>query len=79
LNKHPWPKYTEELSTREEVELVFQVNGKIRAKTNVPASITKEEMEEMALSHERVKEATRDREIAKIISVQGKLVNIVVK
>ncbi|MCL2026791.1 MAG: class I tRNA ligase family protein, partial [Leptospirales bacterium] len=79
LSKHSWPKYIEELSVREEVELVFQVNGKIRAKANVPASITKEEMEEMALSHERVKEATRDREIVKVISVQGKLVNIVVK
>ncbi|MCL1910991.1 MAG: leucine--tRNA ligase [Leptospirales bacterium] len=79
LSKHSWPKYTEELSVREETELVFQVNGKIRAKVNAPASISKEEMEKMALSHERVTEITRSREITKIISVQGKLVNIVVK
>ncbi len=74
-----WPDYIEELSQRDEVELVFQVNGKIRNKVQAPASITKEEMEKMALEDPRVKGFIEGKPIVKKIVVPGKLVNIVVK
>ena len=78
LAAHPWPKFIEELSKRDELEVVFQVNGKIRAKVNVSADISKEEIEKMALEHERIREMTDGKTIRKVITVQGKLVNIVI-
>ncbi|MDR3237527.1 MAG: leucine--tRNA ligase [Spirochaetia bacterium] len=79
LSGRPWPEFSQELSIRGESEIVFQLNGKIRAKVSVPSGITKEEMEKMALEHERVREMTGGKEIVKIITVPGKLVNIVLK
>ncbi len=79
LVNHPWPGYVEELSVRDETEIVFQVNGKIRSKANVPTDISKDEMEKLALDDERIKEFTTGKEIKKVIVVPGKLVNIVVK
>jgi leucyl-tRNA synthetase len=54
----PWPGFAEELTVRDETEIVFQVNGKIRAKLNVPSDISKEDMEKTALENERIKEMT---------------------
>jgi len=79
LNDCSWPDYIEELTHRDEIEIVFQVNGKIRAKETVPAGISKDEMEQMALENERIKEFLKDREMRKIIVVPDKLVNLVVK
>jgi len=76
---HKWPEYIEELCAKNEIEIVFQVNGKIRSKVNVPADISKDEMEKTALSDERIKEFIKDKKIAKVIVVPGKLVNVVVK
>ena len=76
---HKWPEYIEALCARNEIEIVFQVNGKIRSKANVPADITKEDMEKTAKADERVIEHTKDKQIVKVIVVPGKLVNIVVK
>jgi len=74
-----WPGYIDELTTRNETEIVFQVNGKIRSKEMVPSDITKEDMEKMAMEHDRVKEFIEGKSIVKVIAVPGKLVNIVVK
>ena len=74
-----WPAYIEALTKRDEIEIVFQVNGKIRAKENVSSDISKEEMEKIACSHERMQEFITGKEIKKVIVVPGKLVNIVVK
>ena len=79
LYHQPWPAYVEELTLRDEIEIVFQVNGKIRSKEQAPASITKEEMEKMALDDPRVKDFIEGKPIVKKIIVPGKLVNIVVK
>jgi leucyl-tRNA synthetase len=79
LYHQPWPAYVEELTLRDEIELVFQVNGKIRSKVQAPASITKDEMEKMALEDPRVKGFIEGKPIVKKIVVPGKLVNIVVK
>ena len=74
-----WPDYIEELTRRGEIEIVFQVNGKIRAKEMVPSDITKDDMEKMAREHPRMKEITDGKQIVKVVVIPGKLVNIVVK
>jgi len=73
-----WPEFTEELTVRNEIEIVFQINGKIKAKNMVSSDITKEEMEKMAFEIDKISEATAGKSIKKVIVVSGKLVNIVV-
>ncbi|MBP7734624.1 MAG: leucine--tRNA ligase [Spirochaetes bacterium] len=79
LHEVPWPDYSESLARRDEVEIVFQVNGKIRGKEQVSAAITKEEMEKMAREHEKIKDFIAGKTVKKVIVVPGKLVNIVVQ
>jgi leucyl-tRNA synthetase len=79
LAEKPWPSFIEELTTRDEIEIVFQVNGKIRAKVQVSSDTSREDLEKMAMENERVKENTDAKTIVKVIVVPGKLVNIVVK
>jgi leucyl-tRNA synthetase len=76
---HKWPAFIEELCAKNEIEIVFQVNGKIRSKANVASDISKDNMEKTALADERIMEFTKDKKIVKVIVVPGKLVNIVVK
>jgi leucyl-tRNA synthetase len=73
-----WPDYIEELTVRNEVEIVFQINGKIKAKCMVPSEITAPEMEKMAFETDKIAEAVNDKNVKKVIVVPGKLVNIVV-
>ena len=79
LVEHPWPGYVDELTVREEVEIVFQVNGRIRSRAKVPPDITEADMKERALSDGRVKEFTGGMKIMKVIVIPGKLVNIVAR
>ncbi|MBN2159043.1 MAG: leucine--tRNA ligase [Spirochaetes bacterium] len=79
LHDLQWPDYIESLAKRDEIEIVFQVNGKIRAKEQVSADISKEEMEKLALAHEKVRELTANKNVKKVIVVPGKLVNIVIQ
>ena len=73
----PWPTYDESALVEDEIEVVFQVNGKVRAKANVPADADKAMLEELAQSNELVKEQLNGKTIRKIIVVPNKLVNIV--
>ena len=61
------------------MEVVFQVNGKVRAKASVAKDMDKAALEKLALDNERVKEFTKGMQVVKIIAVPGKLVNVVVK
>ncbi|HOD15571.1 MAG TPA: leucine--tRNA ligase [Spirochaetota bacterium] len=79
LHDLAWPGYSEALAKRDEIEIVFQVNGKIRGKEMVAAGITKDEMEKMARGHEKVKADLEGKSVKKVIVVPGKLVNIVVQ
>ncbi|GIN21708.1 leucine--tRNA ligase [Siminovitchia fordii] len=72
-----WPLYDETKLVSEEVEIVVQVNGKVRAKLMVSRKADKEELEEIALNHEKIKSAIDGKTIRKVIAVPGKLVNIV--
>ena len=63
----------------DEVEVVLQVNGKVRDKLTVSVNITKEELETLAKESSRFQEFIEGKNIVKVIYVPGKLVNIVVK
>ena len=79
ITYQPWPTYNETLLVDSEVEIVVQVNGKVRAKLTIPKELSKEEMQELALENENVKMAIDGKEIKKVIAVPQKLVNIVAK
>ena len=74
-----WPTYEESALEVDEVEVVLQVNGKVRDKLTVSVNITKEELEALAKESSRVQEFTEGKQIVKVIYVPGKLVNIGVK
>ena len=73
-----WPEYDEAKLVENEVEVVVQINGKLKAKLVIPADATREQMEELARADETVQGAIADKNIRKVIAVPGKLVNIVV-
>ena len=75
--KAEWPKLDESALEKSSQEIVLQVNGKVRAKIEVPADIDKASMEEIALADENVKRFIADNTVRKVIVVPGKLVNIV--
>ena len=74
-----WPTFDESKLVDDTITVVAQVNGKVRAKLDVPADISKENMQEIALENENVRNFTEGKEIVKVIVILGKLVNIVVK
>lgn len=74
-----WPKYDEKALVQDEVEVIVQVNGKLRDKVAMNADISREDMEKVALESEKVKSAIEGKQVVKVIAVPKKLVNIVVK
>ncbi len=74
----PWPVADESALVRDVVELVVQVNGKLRGRIQVAASAGKEEIEQLALTEENVQRFVTDKAVKKIVVVPGRLVNIVV-
>ena len=74
-----WPKFDEELAKEAEITLPIEVNGKLRDKLVVPASITEVEARELALSRERIKAYTNGKKIDRIIYIPGRVMNIVVR
>ena len=79
VHKQPWPKYEAAAIVRDELEIVLQINGKVRDKIVVAAGLSREEMEKAALQQPRVQELTKGKNIIKVICVPEKLVNIVAK
>ncbi|HEY1084907.1 MAG TPA: class I tRNA ligase family protein, partial [Prosthecobacter sp.] len=78
LSDQTWPQFDPAALVEDEVEIVFQVNGKLRDKARVPIQATKEEIEKIALASARVQEFMEGKPVRKLIVVPGKLVNIVV-
>ena len=74
-----WPTYDEAMLVQSTIEMAVQVNGKLRAKITVNKDEDKKVVEDIALSQENVKTHTEGKEIAKVIVVPNKIVNIVVK
>jgi leucyl-tRNA synthetase len=74
-----WPAFDEELASEEEAEIPIQVNGKLRGRLRVAFGTSNDELRELAVAHEKVKPFTDGKQIAKVVIVPDKLVNIVVK
>ncbi|PTI77225.1 leucine--tRNA ligase [Staphylococcus succinus] len=79
ITYQPWPSYDESLLVDDEVEIVVQVNGKVRAKIKVSRDVSKEDMQQIALENDIIKGEIEGKEIKKVIAVPQKLVNIVAK
>ncbi|MEL4025885.1 leucine--tRNA ligase [Lysinibacillus endophyticus] len=79
LTYEAWPTYDESKLVDDEIEVIVQVNGKLRSKVKIAKDASKEQLEQIAQQDEKVKEFIEGKQIVKIIAVPGKLVNIVVK
>ncbi len=79
LNETEWPKYDESKCVESTVEIVVQVNGKVKTRLNIAVDASEEEVLSLALGDEKVKAATDGMNIVKKIYIKGKLCNIVVK
>jgi len=79
IHRMPWPAYDPEAIKEDEITIVVQINGKVRDRLTVPANIKPEEMKELVMQQERVRELIAGKQVIKVIPVPGKLVNIVVK
>ena len=79
VQKQPWPEWDPEALTEDEQVIVIQVNGKLRSRMVVGGSIGEEEIKASALNQTRIREWLQGKEVAKVILVPKKLVNIVVK
>jgi leucyl-tRNA synthetase len=77
ISYEAWPAFDEAKLVDDEVEIVVQINGKVRAKVNVPAEASREELQDIAMANEDVKEFIEGKTVRKVIAVPGKLVNIV--
>ncbi len=77
LSERQWPVWDESLAKMEEVELVIQINGRLRAKLMIPRNLPDEEIKKLALNEQKTKEFIEKKEIKKIIVVKGRLINIV--
>jgi leucyl-tRNA synthetase len=73
----PWPTYDEAALVENEIEVVFQVNGKVRGKANVARDTSREELEKVALADHDVQHFIDGKTVRKVIAIPNKLVNIV--
>jgi leucyl-tRNA synthetase len=74
----PWPQWDERFLAEDEIEIVVQVNGKLRDKILVKKDAAKEVLERAALALPKVRQLTSDRTVRKIVIVPARLVNIVI-
>jgi leucyl-tRNA synthetase len=78
LLEMPWPSYRQEALETEQITLVIQVNGKVRSKVHVPRDASQEEVEQKALSEEKVQRLLSGNPPQRVVHVPGRLINIVV-
>jgi leucyl-tRNA synthetase len=78
LAEQPWPEYDPKALRQDEVTVVVQVNGKLRARMTVPADAPKELVEERALAEENVQRHIEGKAVKKVVVIPRKLVNVVV-
>lgn len=79
VHDQSWPEYDEKALVKDTVEIVVQVNGKIKEKLDIVGGLSKEEMEKTVMENEKVKGLIEGKNVVKVIAVPGKLINIVVK
>jgi len=76
--KEPWPKYDKKLIKEEKINLIIQINGKVRDQIEVDSDISEEKAKEIALSREKVIKWIKEKPLKKIVFIKNKLINIVV-
>ena len=74
-----WPAHDDSLLVQNEVEIVLQINGKVRDKMVVAKDASREQLEAAARAHEKIAAQIEGKEVVKVVAVPGKLVNFVVK
>lgn len=74
-----WPTYDESKLAQDTVQVILQVNGKVRSKVEVEKDLDQAELEKIALADERIQQWTAEKDIKKVIVIPNKIVNIVVK
>ena len=79
VHEESWPKYDEDVLIKDMIEIVVQINGKVKGRLHVPSGLAREELERMAMEQDSVAALVGDRNVIKVIAVPGKLVNIVAK
>ena len=78
IHQRSWPEYSSEALEKEEVEIVIQVNGKVRDRMMAPAGAGEKDLEERALKRDKIQKYTDGEEVKKVIVVPDQLVNVVV-
>jgi leucyl-tRNA synthetase len=78
LHSHKWPKYDETKTIEDEVEIVIQVNGKIKTKIMISSDMSKEDMEALVYKDEAILKAIEGKQPKKVIAVPKRLINIVI-
>ena len=79
IHQQTWPKWDAEAIKTDSVEIVVQINGKVRDKLTVPSELSSAELEKVALQQEKVQQLVEGKTVVKVIAVPNKLVNIVVR
>jgi leucyl-tRNA synthetase len=77
IHRQKWPVWDEHIVKEESITLVVQINGKVRDKIEVAAGLSSDELQSIALSSDKIRNWTKNKELRKVIVVKGKLVNIV--
>jgi leucyl-tRNA synthetase len=78
ITEQKWPSYDERLLLEDEVEVVIQVNGKVRDRMKMSILATEEEMKAAALANPKIQKFTAGKTVRKIVVVPKKLVNVVI-
>ena len=79
VHEQKWPEYDPNALIKDEIEIVVQINGRLRDRLVIPSNLTKEQVEGLALESEKIKAEIKEKNIVRVIVVPGKLVNIVAK
>ncbi|MDO9464881.1 MAG: leucine--tRNA ligase [bacterium] len=79
IHKQKWPEYNEGAIKVDEIEIVVQINGKIKSRMQISTNLSEEEIKKLALDNQCIKEIIANKTIRKIFVVPGKLVNIVIQ
>ena len=79
LHEQPWPEYDEKALVKDSIEIVVQINGKIKDKINIPGDMSRDDMMKLADENDKIKALTEGKNVVKVIAVPGKLINLVVK
>jgi leucyl-tRNA synthetase len=77
--RHSWPAFDPNLAKEDLAEIPIQVNGKLRGHIHVAFGTPREDLERLAVANEKVKQFVQGKQIAKVIAVPDRLVNIVIK